>query len=388
MPKSVRSGRKMVMALYSHPEYYPPTLSALENLSPLYEKIFVVHGNVKGFDWKYPSNVELVGPDITFAAGVAEKKSFYKKLGFFFEFTRRLLRTIKSSRANTIVIYDYLPVLSYRIISRLIKKPAILWYHNHDVAEAGYVKQFSLAWWAWKSEKWIFPRLDIFSLPALERQNSFPMDFLRGKFYFIPNFPSKLIYRYENNLSASSRNTFRLLFQGSIGPDHGLEEIIPLLSLTVGGSSLELVLKGFVDSGYLESLMELAKLHAVENRIKYIGPSGYQEVIENTKSCQAGIAIHKKKDLMNRTLGTASNKIYEYAACGLTVLLFDNTHFRKILGNYRWAFFTDLSVESLKNCIREMIMDQQLLSRLAQKDFKDHLCFEEYFLPVLKKLAN
>src|ERR1700730_7912293 len=102
---------------------------------------------------------------------MVEKQPISKKLRSFFDFTRRFLKTLKKSQPDAILIYDFLPVLSYRLISTFVHKPAILWYHNHDLAEAVYIKKFSLAWWAWKSEKWIFPKLDIFSLPAMERQN-------------------------------------------------------------------------------------------------------------------------------------------------------------------------------------------------------------------------
>ena len=91
---------------------------------------------------------------------------------------------------------------------------------------------------------------------------------------------------------------------------------------------------------------------------------------------------------MNKTLGTASNKIYEYAASGMPVLLYDNIHFRSILGNRNWAFFTDTQEKSLVKTLEEIIAQYQLLSSSAQKDFKAELCFEHYFQPLLKYLSG
>ena len=56
------TNKKLVIALYSHPDYYPPTLNALEYLSEIYSEIVIVHRNITGFNWDYPVNVKLVSP--------------------------------------------------------------------------------------------------------------------------------------------------------------------------------------------------------------------------------------------------------------------------------------------------------------------------------------
>src|SRR5450432_4446785 len=77
------NNRVLVVAIYSHPEYYPPTLSALENLALLYKKIYVLHGNTKGFDWKYPDNVILVGSGTQYEPAEVEAASVRRKIRWF-----------------------------------------------------------------------------------------------------------------------------------------------------------------------------------------------------------------------------------------------------------------------------------------------------------------
>ena len=382
------AGRNLVVAIYSHPEYYPPTLSALENLSPLYERIIVVHGNISGFDWKYPDNVTLVGPEERFPAGTVELQPLSKKIAAFIRFTKTFRSMVKTHRADTVLIYDTMPVLSWRLISKTVNKPKFLWYHNHDVIEAAYTRKYSLAWWAWKSHRWLFQRLTIFSLPAQERKEQFPMNKLRGGFFFLPNFPSMKIYGTVSRSPLQAGQTVRLLFQGSIGPLHGLEEIIPLLGEAFDGHPVELVLKGFVQPDYLEKLKKLAVEAGQEHKIIYIRPTGYREVIKNAATCHIGIGIHRKQDIMNQTLGTASNKIYEYAASGLLVLLNDNPHFRQTLEKYAWVAFTDSSRSSLKRHIGNMIKSWDSFSADARHDFLGDLSFEHYFKPVREFLET
>ena len=46
----------------------------------------------------------------------------------------------------------------------------------------------------------MFKYLDLFSLPAIERKDYFPMNELKGQFFYIPNFPSKEFYsKYYKN---------------------------------------------------------------------------------------------------------------------------------------------------------------------------------------------
>jgi hypothetical protein len=53
-------GKKIFMvAIYSHPEYYPPTLNAIDQLSEIAESIIVVTRNNKFSSWEFPENVEL-----------------------------------------------------------------------------------------------------------------------------------------------------------------------------------------------------------------------------------------------------------------------------------------------------------------------------------------
>jgi hypothetical protein len=101
-----------------------------------------------------------------------------------------------------------------------------------------------------------------------------------------------------------------------------------------------------------------------------------------------GLAIHKPVNIAFRTAALASNKIYEYAACGLPVMYFDDEHYRNYLSRFRWAFANDLSYQRLdEQCdfIREHYAE---ISAAASKDFRESLNFERVFNPVKEFLLN
>jgi len=49
----------ITVLIYAHPELYPPTLSAIEELSQIADTIDVVTRNMLTSKWEYPSNVRV-----------------------------------------------------------------------------------------------------------------------------------------------------------------------------------------------------------------------------------------------------------------------------------------------------------------------------------------
>ncbi len=378
----------MVVAIYSHPEYYPPTLNALDNLAQVYSEIVVVHRNIKGFDWVYPENVKLVSKGEALEVRAAEQASFISKLGWFLNYTWIFFSTVWRYQPHSVLIYDNLPILSFRLFKWLVHSPEVLWYHNHDVPDKTYIRKFSLSWMAWKSETWLFKRLNIFSLPAMERQMYFPMNKFKGDFFFLPNYPSLKRMAGVLERGDTPEKRMSILYQGSMNRYHGLEEIITLLGNEYNGYSLNLILKGFASGQYLAELFKLAAELKVSDKVVYLPPTTYMDVLQNARKCHIGVGIHKGNDIMNSTLGTASNKIYEYMASGLAVLLFKNEHFLKTFSGRKWAIFTDGSPDSLGSCIDFIARNWKVISEAAIQDFNSELNFENYIQPIIQKIST
>jgi glycosyltransferase involved in cell wall biosynthesis len=185
---------------------------------------------------------------------------------------------------------------------------------------------------------------------------------------------------YYSTFSAATppEGEFRVLFQGSIGPNHGIEEIIGFMQQSISGKQIKLVLKGFCTEEYKRDLLSLATSLGVHHFIEFHGVSCYSEVPLLMSKCHVGIAIHKGTDLMNSTLGTSSNKIYEYAAMGLPVILFDNTHFKAHLGKWDWCFFVDKECSSILQIFEQIILNYPALQNSAIKAHRAGLNFEHY----------
>jgi hypothetical protein len=86
---------------------------------------------------------------------------------------------------------------------------------------------------------------------------------------------------------------------------------------------------------------------------------------------------------VSKTLGTASNKIYEYAASGLPVILYDIEQFTKYLGVYPWAFFCDASESGLKTVLDQILPVVDTVGMEARNSFEENMNFEKAFQPAL-----
>lgn len=369
--------KKLLVAIYGHPESYPPTLNAVSCLAHDF-RVKVVHRAHQPSGWVYPQEVELIPDGAVLSARAQEQLPIWRKVLLFLRYTWILRQNIRQFKPEVILLYDSLSVLSYNLIQKISNHKPILWYHNHDVFDPAQIRKYSLSWWAIQAEKRLFPQLAIFSLPAQERKVYFQMQRLGGQYFFLPNYPSRQFYQqfYQRKLPTPE---IKLLFQGQVGPGHSIEEIIRLMPLKIHGIPLKLVLKGVFREGYDQWLQTQILEKNLDAAIELHGFTPYAEVPRLGAQCHIGLAVFTKTDLMNQSLGTASNKIYEYAAMGLPILYYDSPHFRAHLSQYKWAIATDLSPESLILALQKIVEQYAVLSSVAHQDFTEKLNFEYHF---------
>lgn len=378
---------KLTILIYKNPEYYPPTLNAIQNLSDTFERIEVVYNNIGTMLWEYPENVTLIPIGDSVTENEAKKGSFIWKLRRFLSF---ILKTKKSlDKTDVVLLYDYMPVLSYIIASKIsFKLKPILWYHGHDVIESK-PKFGTLSWFAIKSQKSFFKYLDIFSLPADDRKKLYPIEVFKGEYFFLPNYPALYLYKDVIKKSKKSNmNIIKLLYQGRICEGHGLEEFIDILPYQINGKELQLHLAGPYGEDYKQSLLDKAKNLDVLHKIFFHGLLPYRELPKLTRSCNIGIATLIPISTNYATAATASNKIYEYAACGLPVLYYSTEHYIKYLSKYTWAFETNLSVDNLKNILSNIDINYHQFNKNAYDSFITSFNYEMAFCQLKHSLSS
>ena len=371
---------RVVVAIYIHPDYYPPTINAINCLADMYKEVVVVTNNNCKDDFFNADNIKVVKIGNFFSPIDYEKTSTLYKIFTFLKFTFQFFKASFNKETNLILMYDAIPLFSYFTFKFFINKKKTTWYHNHDMPMIKGTKKYSVGWFSAKYEHKVLQLINIFSLPTSDRLKYYPTINNNTKYFELPNFPSQKIYNSNiTNSTPSTDNVIKIIYQGTIGEAHSIEEIVLLLNEKIEDKYLHLTLKGKVRKNYKDSIDKLAESIDVADKIEWIGIGPYRDVQYITKTKHIGIGIHIGEANDSKPQGTASNKIYEYAACGLPVLVYDNEQFRKHLGKYSWAIFTDGSTLSLKNAILFCTKNFDTLSKAAKQDFNSHFYFEKSF---------
>jgi glycosyltransferase involved in cell wall biosynthesis len=367
--------KKVIVTIYSHPEFYPPTLNLISELSKNFEFVHILSRNLVNSNWIYPENSNLKTSGKKMDIRFSEKLPLTRKVFVFFKYTLDLYRIVTEHQPDLLVLCDPIPTLSFKLVSPFLPRKIKIWYHNHDVLELKKVKPLSISWFSKFSEKIIFKKLALFTLPNIERKKYFPLSSFKGSFYVLPNYPSKDFYSKFRGAEYSSEK-IRLIFQGEIAEGHGLESVINILDIKVRNKDLELILVGRVSTNYRNNLLNIAKAKNVENKVVFIDFVSYSELPKITETCQIGIAFYLNSDVMNQTISGASNKIYEYAALKLPVLTNSSNPSLLNLKKFEWCVFSDLDKEKLISNISFIDQSYYKLSKEAYLSFLDSLNFQ------------
>jgi len=375
--------KKLVIAIYYHPEAYPPTLNAINELAKVFDEVYLLYSPHLPNCWVYPDNVKIHANGRQMTVKDQANLPVAKKIFLFAGFCILFLKLAIKHKPKMILVYDALPLLSYHLFKKFLSFNHKIWYHNHDILDYNLISKYSIAWLAFKMEKKAFKYLNIFSLPSEERKKYFNLKKFKGNFFFIPNYPSQKIYDHYYTEKKITKEAV-LIYQGRITESHGLETITSLLNNDINGINLALNLKGIASNEFKQKILNIASANNTADKIKFLGMSAYIDVPIEGNKAHIGIGIFTNNDIMNSTLGTASNKLYEYAAMGLPVLYYDNDYFNKHLGDYNWAVKCKVNEGSILMSITYIIDNYVDLSRQAREDFNNRLNFERCFEPIIQ----
>lgn len=376
-------GREAVVAIYTDADFYPPTISALLNIAEEFEIVHLVCRNNAEKDYPFPPNVSIKKIGSCKTVRQMEVEPLYLKIIYFFRFSFRLLRLSARRNNGLIVIFDPIALFGFYLFRPFYHKKKI-WYHNHDMPDSSFMG-WSLGAMAARFEKKALKSIFCFSLPQQERLKFYPN--VNKPCYIIPNYPSLKVYAHASP-DRPRAGSVKIIYQGFIGEGIGIELYLPLLKKIFNSQSVKLLLKGSVTDAYKTKIMDVAQECGVAGQIEWLPIGPYSQLPQITSSCNLGSAINLKTDIVSRHKATASNKIYEYAACGLPVIVNNSPELLTYLSGYKWVYFTDTTPGSLESVLEKIISSGFQNGKLARQEFENVLNFEKKYLPVLHKILT
>jgi glycosyltransferase involved in cell wall biosynthesis len=177
-------------------------------------------------------------------------------------------------------------------------------------------------------------------------------------------------------------------YQGSVGPDHGLEAIIKSMPLWRGDALFTVIGDGV--PGYIAKLMQLASDLGVLPRVLFLGRVPYDQVLSFAVGATLGVTVLDTSREMWRLAAGASNKRFEYAAIGVPQVTNSGPGMRELFEAPGIALLADsTSPEALAQRISVYLENRDARRAAGERARALHLVnynYEYQYRPVLETL--
>jgi glycosyltransferase involved in cell wall biosynthesis len=262
-------------------------------------------------------------------------------------------------------------------------------YHEHDSpdgpADGGFQR---LVRWA---RKQVARRAACSVLPNDARRQRFKVETgTRQEVFCVWNCPASPEVAPQRT---PADGAFWLLYHGSIVPDRLPLAVVDALAALPDRVKLRVIGYETVGwAGYVEQLRERAKQLGIGHRLEIIGAMSRFELVERCQQCDAGLALVPLTtgDVNHQAMTGASNKAFDYLACGLAILVSDLPDWRALYVEPGYGIPCDpQDAESIARSVRRLADDPALTRSMGERGRQRILNewnYERCFQPVLRRL--
>lgn len=382
----------LLIAIYHNADYYPPTFNAAAILSKYFDVHLICRNVDKPFrEWPDGVTIDRIGGigsqhDKASAGAIAKIVEYRSFIGAI----RAAIRDLSPR-----LIYAYEPHAFVAALCAGAERHAIpIFYHLHELPDRKERSVASLHRWveslalkmARDADAIIFPegnRAQRYlaaagdSRPALIVPNCPSRDFCPGDF----DWDAVVAERFERP---------EIFYMGGIGAANGNTESVRALASLPDTFSLAMV--GSAAPEFYGCLTALARELGVEERLSLPGWIPYRELADRAVRASVGIALYQPVSKNYEYCASASNKIFEYAACGLPVVVPDRRSHREFLAGESWALFTDAgNPAAIAATIRALFSDRaeyRAKCIAARRFYLERYHYERVFAPVLERMLD
>ena len=264
-----------------------------------------------------------------------ENQGFINKLSLFYFLTVSFFNILYNRPKYVYIINKYPLILTFLI--KLFLQTKII-YHNLDYDPFCYgLFQKILKKIEFGSVKFI--DLIIFS-HKLRAKRFFKDTKIKKKFVVFYNSLPKNFYR-KYKIKKNKIGKKKLFYFGSIGPGHGLFEIIKSTSYMKKNLILE-IYGWVVDKNFYSKIYDYVEKNNLIQKVLF--KLDVKDFVWKSKMMNAnlGIALYEEKSLSHKFMFPASQKINAYLAASLPVLVSDTKDNMNFLSMYKCGIATNL----------------------------------------------
>jgi len=375
------SDRVRIQAIfYNNPDQYPPIINSTRLLArSSFEVEILCREDGEHWEVTYPPGTCLQRIDTRSGNSWQE----------YWGFVRRVFREA-DKQAALFVGHDMHGLLPARLLASRFGRPLV--YHCHDYADCS--AQLPLGSRLVRTFQYYFARTaDLVIVPDAERGAFMARELKLKKLpLVVANAPlSHSRGSGEALLSALVARGYsfeRIVFrQGRIGEGHAIEATLRSIPYWVS-KDWGFVVMGYSEANYLERLSALARTLGVERQFAILPPVEYDQVKDFTPGADLGHALYEPIHVNNIHITTASNKIMEYMAAGLPVMVSDRPALRALVERYGCGITADEGdPQSIALAVNSVLGDPartQQMGAAGRRAFEQVFCYERQFAPALE----
>ncbi len=285
------------------------------------------------------------------------------------------------NRPKYVYIIDKYPLVLTFFIKFFLKTRII--YHNLDyepIAKGIFQKIMK------KIELSSVQYLDLLIFSHKMRAKKFFKDSkIKKKFIiFYNSLPTDFYKKYKSK--HSQKIVKKIFYFGSIGPGHGLFELIKSAKFIDKNLILE-IYGWIVDKSYYSKIYEFIKKNNLENKI--LIKLNVKDFVWKSKMMNAhlGIALYEIKSLSHKFMFPAAQKINAYLAAYLPVLVSNSKDNKIFLANHKCGVSTHIDSKSIAKNIN-LIFRKQKFYKFLKKNSKNAFLNEFNFEKQFKKIRD
>lgn len=194
---------------------------------------------------------------------------------------------------------------------------------------------------------------------------------------------------------ASDESDFVIVYHGSINADRVPMPLIAALRQAPTAVKLHIIGYETV-AGAVARILAAAAAWGLGERVRYLGAfATREEILQIAHRCQLGVALFPQdpdSDINLRLMAGASNKIFDYLACGLPVLTSSSPDWIALIEAHGLGFTCDPSDEQALAAVLRHAYEQRdalrAMGEAGRRKILDEWHYERCFAPVLAALEG
>ena len=378
----------LAVVFYANPDGYPPTIHAIE----LLRSRFTVHlfcRNEGTPNYRWPSDVQVHRLGKSESMEQKQTKSPLRKLLEYRAFVTVVRRELRTMHPSLVIAYEPHALVAVSPI-RGGMPPVI--YHRHEIDDHDRLPHFSLQTWIYR---YALHLTRLASLVVFPERN-------RAEYYLglagdtrapmiVPNVPLRRSFPLTTDIVSMIDARWSapvLIYRGRVSEPNGIVGPVSALPLLPSGIMLRLV--GAVSDTFRSQLMSIASELCVDERIVIEGYLPNTEADQATMEASCGFALQHPVSRNWTYLASASNKIFEYAACGVPVIVPDRESYREYFAGESWVHYAEPSdAVSIAVAVKSVFSDRTAYMskcKAARSSFENRFNYENVFQPVLDRI--